>query len=131
MEPTSSAEAGSTLNVELPVQSLQELPHLACQMALHANMAEHPHHRKSLPRIQHDYKWLLFPLFYLNDLSPVIFSSSDTSCTSWGREAIFCRTVASPEAAFSRSCNALISSSVYKGQRQIYNPLRYNGAKEN
>lgn len=43
---------------------------------------------------------------------PVIFSSRETSCTSWGREAIFWRTVASPDAAFSRSCRAFTSSSV-------------------
>ena len=53
---------------------------------------------------------------------PVIFSSNETSWTSWGREAIFCRTVASPDAAFSRSWRALIKSSVYKTSQPTLEP---------
>lgn len=47
-------------------------------------------------------------------VSPVIFSSRETSWTSCGNEAIFWRTAASPDAAFSRSCRAFTSSSVWK-----------------
>ncbi len=52
-----------------------------------------------------------------SQISPVIFSSRETSCTSCGSEAIFWRTAASPDAAFSRSCRAFTSSSVWKRQR--------------
>lgn len=62
-----------------------------------------------------DYQVILWTCVHLSStFIPVIFSSNETSWTSWGREAIFCRTVASPDAAFSRSCRALIKSSVYK-----------------
>lgn len=56
-------------------------------------------------------------MFPFNRISPVIFSSSETSWTSCGREAIFWRTAASPDAAFSRSCSAFTSSSVWKQNR--------------
>ena len=65
---------------------------------------------------------ICFPSLILHptsNFSPVIFSKRETSCTSWGKEAIFCRTVASPDAAFSRSCKALISSSVCTKKTKI------------
>lgn len=43
----------------------------------------------------------------------MIFSSRETSWTSCGKEAIFWRTAASPDAAFSKSCRAFTSSSVW------------------
>lgn len=59
----------------------------------------------------------LFAFFSFLSAIPVIFWSSDVSCTSAGREEMRWRSAESLEAAFSSSCRARISSAVWDGEQ--------------